>query len=131
MSNDIVRYERLLKRELHCSRKVKERLIAKFNSMLSVFQEDNPAPSMEKLCEAFGSPEELARVLSVEIDEKEEKQYRCNQKIKRFAIVLLMTIFVLITAYVYFLKEIPSYYVEEVGDIPGISTTETVSDYPE
>lgn len=70
-------------------------------------------------------------VLSVEIGEKEEKKYGFHKKIKRVIIVLLMTIFVLITAYVYFLKEIPSYYVEEVGDIPGISTTETVSDHPE
>lgn len=131
MSNDIVRYERLLKKTLHCVRKVKNRLLTKFKSMLTVFLDDNPAPTMEQLCEAFGSPEELARALSAEIGEQEEKQYGFHKKVKRFIIVLLTIVFVLITTYVYFLKEIPSYYVEEVGDIPGISTTETVADYPE
>lgn len=76
MANCISRYKKALKKNLHCTRNTQKQLLKKFESTWSTFLEDNPTPSMDELCTAFGSPKEMASVLMEEVTPEEIVRYR-------------------------------------------------------
>lgn len=76
MANCISKYKKALKKNLHCTRNTQKQLLKKFEITWSTFLEDNPAPSMDELCTAFGSPKEMASVLMEEVTPEEIARYR-------------------------------------------------------
>lgn len=76
MANGISRYKKALKKNLHCTRNTQKQLLKRFELTWSTFLEDNPAPSMDDLCAAFGSPKEMASILMEEVTLEEIARYR-------------------------------------------------------
>lgn len=76
MANCISKYKKALKKNLRCTRNTQKQLLKKFEITWSTFLEDNPTPSMDELCTAFGSPKEMASVLMEEVTPEEIARYR-------------------------------------------------------
>lgn len=76
MANCISKYKKALKKNLRCTHNTKKQLLKKFEITWSTFLEDNPTPSMDDLCTAFGSPKEMASVLMEEVTPEEIVRYR-------------------------------------------------------
>ena len=76
MANCISKYKKALKKNLRCTRNIQKQLLKKFEITWSTFLEDNPTPSMDELCTAFGSPKEMASVLMEEVTPEEIARYR-------------------------------------------------------
>lgn len=76
MANCISKYKKALKKNLRCTRNTQKQLLKKFEITWSTFLEDNPTPSMDDLCAAFGSPKEMASVLMDEVTPEETARYR-------------------------------------------------------
>ena len=76
MANCISRYKKALKKNLRCTRNTQNQLLKKFESTWSTFLVDNPTPSMDELCTAFGSPKEMASVLMEEVTPEETARHR-------------------------------------------------------
>lgn len=76
MANCISRYKKAVKKNLRCTRNTQKQLLKKFEITWSTFLEDNPTPSMDELCTAFGSPKEMASVLMEEVTPEEIVRYR-------------------------------------------------------
>lgn len=97
MTNYVNQYKKALKKNLRCSSNVKERLIDKFNRSLSTLLDDKPTPSMNEICDAFGSPKDMALVLMEEVTPEEIALYRRRKIITR---IILGAITVLFLAFV-------------------------------
>ena len=76
MAYYISKYKKALKKNLRCTRNTQKQLLKKFEITWSTFLEDNPTPSMDELCTAFGSPKEMASVLMEEVTPEEIVRYR-------------------------------------------------------
>lgn len=109
MSDHVAQYKKELKKNLRCSRSVKERLMGKFGCSLSSFLDDKPTPDIDELCTAFGSPKEMASILMEEVTPEETIRYHRKTIITRaIAGTLAGTVLFLIIAIsiqVYFYKE--------------------------
>lgn len=114
MTECITQYKRALKRNLRCSGSTRERLLAKFNSSLTTFLEETPAPRKDEIYAAFGPPKELADLLMAEVTPKEATRYRKKSNIIRFAAGILVAIFFAGAVYIYFMKEIPVKYDDKI-----------------
>lgn len=126
MTDTVLQYEKLLKKQLWCTTAVRKRLLEKFRGALLVFLEETPEPSMNQLREAFGPPEEMAQVLMTEVSPEEKAEYRRNRRIRLIAAGIIAVVFVLFTMYVYFEKQKPLTVINEANDL-GIVSTENVT----
>lgn len=104
-NNTTAQYRNALKKELQCSKKVKERLIENFDQALSSYLEDYPAPNMDDLMLAFGPPEVMAKILIKEVTPQEQKQHHRNTLLSRIFACILAAIVVFFTFYAFFFKE--------------------------
>lgn len=114
MNKAVDQYRKDLKRFLLCSSKVKERLLNQYEYTLLFFLADNPSPTMDELNQAFGTPVVMAQTLMAEVTPEEYKKYRVIMVIKRIFIGILLGIFLIFTAYVYFVKETPINVTEQI-----------------
>lgn len=128
MTNTVMQYERLLKKQLRCTTAVRKRLLEKFRGVLLVFLEETPEPSLNQLHEAFGPPEEMAQVLMTEVSPDEKAVYRRNRRIQCIAAGVIAVVFVLFTMYVYFEKQKPITIIDEVNNLGIVSTESTIAD---
>ncbi len=126
MTDTVLQYEKLLKKQLRCTTAVRKRLLEKFRGALLVFLEETPEPSLNQLHEAFGPPEEMAQVLMAEVSPEDMAEYRRNRRIRRIAAGVIAVVFVLLTMYVYFEKQKPLTVINEANDL-GIVSTENVT----
>lgn len=126
MTDTVLQYEKLLKKQLRCTTAVRKRLLEKFRGALLVFLEETPEPSMNQLREAFGPPEEMAQVLMTEVSPEEKAEYCRNRRIQCIAAGVIAVVFVLFTMYVYFEKQKPLTVINEANDL-GIVSTENVT----
>lgn len=107
MNNSAARYKSKLKRKLQCSHGTKARLVEEFSHSLNGFLEENPDASFADLSNAFGPPEEMARMLMEEVDEKELRSYKTKHSLLRIVSIVLALTLVLVTAAVFFIKQKP------------------------
>ena len=128
MTDTVLQYERLLKKQLRCTTAVRKRLLEKFRGALLVFLEETPEPSTNQLREAFGPPEEMAQVLMTEVSPEEMAEYRRNRRIRRIAAGVIAVVFVLFTMYVYFEKQKPVTIINEANNLGIVSTESTTAD---
>ena len=128
MTDTVLQYEKLLKKQLRCTTAVRKRLLEKFRCALLVFLEETPEPSMNQLQEAFGPPEEMAQVLMTEVSPGEMAEYRRNRRIRRIAVGVIAVVFALFTMYVYFEKQKPVTIINEASNLGIVSTESTTAD---
>lgn len=82
--------------------------------ILANFLEDQISPSMDELVSAFGTPEEMARILMEETSAQDQAQFRKELLIKRVLIGTLLAAFLILTTYIYFYKEKPINVTDEI-----------------
>lgn len=128
MTDTVLQYERLLKKQLRCTTAVRKRLLEKFRGALLVFLEETPEPSLNQLREAFGPPQEMAQILMAEVSPEEMVEYRRNRRIRRIAAGVMAAAFLLFTMYVYFEKQKPITIIDEANDLGIVSTESTTAD---
>lgn len=118
MANCISKYKRALKTNLRCTRNTQKQLLKKFEITLSTFLEDNPSPSLDELCTAFGAPKEMASVLMEEVTPEEIARFRKNTIIVRsvagvlIGVILFLAVAISIQLYLY--QEKPVIYDDEI-----------------
>ncbi len=101
------RYNRQVRKNLHCDRKTKRTLMDSFKNIQERYLEDEPDPTWEQLCKAFGAPEEMATSLMTNVSQEDQKRYLRQRKRCRiglgiaagalFATLVALTIFALST----------------------------------
>lgn len=128
MTDTVLQYEKLLKKQLRCTTAVRKRLLEKFRGALLVFLEETPEPSMNQLREAFGPPEEMAQVLMTEVSPEEKAEYHRNRRIWRIVAGVIAVVLLLFTMYVYFEKQKPVTIINEANNLGIVSTESTTAD---
>ena len=107
MNHNAMRYKSKLKRRLQCNRATKAKLLDEFSHSLDGFLEENPDATFADLSNAFGPPEEMARILMAEISEEETRKYRLHVRFKRILAGFCAAAVLIFTFYVFFWKEKP------------------------
>lgn len=105
MNHSAQRYRSKLKKKLPCMRKTRSKLLCEFDCMLNGFLDENPDASFNDLCNAFGPPDEMARILMAEISKDEVRQYRLRTKYNRILAGLCAIVFLVFTLFVFLFKE--------------------------
>lgn len=90
MNREINKYLRRVRRGLGCFRKG-ERL-RRLNASLEAFAVDCPAPEYSQIVDAFGSPEDMARMLMGEVPPEESSAYFRRERVLKAAACILLLI---------------------------------------
>ena len=117
----VKQYERKLKQNLNCFSKTKSALIGSFRRSLEDFLVENSEPTFDALVEAFGTPEEMAKILMADVSSKELASRKVLLYVKRAIAVVLVLLFLALTYHVYVQKSIPVYY-KDTGKLIGEET---------
>lgn len=114
------RYMRELRRHLHCSRKIRIRLLKRFVA----YQHDaiDNTPDYDQMITMFGPPDEMARTLMEEVTQAETFTYRRSRLRMIATAIAACILWVMFTAYVYWMKTIP---IEQNSTIIERSISET------
>lgn len=102
---EVNQYKKALKKHLHCSGPVRDRLIKGFDASMTAFLEDIPSPGHEEVYAAFGSPKEMAELLMTEVTTEEAALYRRQNTLLRTVAGVLASVLLAGTIYIYFFKE--------------------------
>lgn len=121
MIETTTQYRNQIKRKLRCTPSTKKQLLEKFDSMFNTYREENPCASAVDVEMAFGSSDEMARILMDEITPQEYEQYRRVKTFAHIIAAILLAAFALFTIHIYFMKEVPVEYHYE-GSIVETST---------
>ena len=105
MNNELIRYQKNLKKALFCGYRKKQQLLSDFRSSLSAFLEDCPTPTYSQLADAFGPPEEVARLLMEHVSQAEIQHYHLWKTVQKSILILLAILVLLFGFYAYYLKE--------------------------
>lgn len=114
------KYLHELRHHLRCSRKTKNRILEQFKA----YQCDTIAdtPNYNQMVTMFGPPEEMARTLMEEVTQVEMHAYRRSKLRTVAAGIAACVLWVILTAYVYWMKTIP---IEQNSTIIERSISET------
>lgn len=99
MTDGVCKYRRSVKRLLLCGGDVRSDLIARMDKMLASFQSENPAPSFEELVRSFGTPEEMAQELMLDITPEEQETYCRKRRTVRIIAGLVAVLVVVFSLY--------------------------------
>ena len=102
MNRDAARYQRALKRNLHCSAPVQKELLRQFHASLDAFLEETPSPTEAELTAAFGTPQEMAAVLTETIPQEEITRWNKRRRIIKVSKTAAVILLGLITAFLIF-----------------------------
>ena len=105
MNHNAQRYKSKLRKKLLCMRKTRSKLLSEFDCMLNGFLDENPDASFNDLCNAFGPPEEMSRILMAEISGEETHKYRLQIRFKRLLAGFCAVAFLSFVLYVFIYKE--------------------------
>lgn len=121
MNQSITNYKMSLRKHLYCTGDVKKRLLEKADRTMQLYLEENPDPNESSLRDAFGVPEDFARILMNEVTEIEIRRYRRIRTVRRVMAAIVLAAFVASTIYIYFIKQSEIIVQEEI--IPGTKIT--------
>jgi len=107
MNNNAKRYKSKLKRKLQCSRAKKVRLLDEFSHSVDGFLEENPNANFVDLSNAFGPPEEMAKVLMDKLDDREKRAYKIRRLGLHIVAGVLSILLLFTSVYVFFIKQRP------------------------
>ena len=128
MTAAIEQYKRRLKRRLHCDSTMKRRLMDRFEGMLNVYLGDSgwPAswPGKQDLENAFGTPDQMARILMDEIPADILAKYQRRRQILRIIAAVAVAALLAQSIYLMFFKPFTIVSKSEVI-IEGTSTGTT------
>lgn len=105
MANAIAQYRKVVKAKLRCDNTEKERILKRFDHILSAYAEEHDTPAMDDLTAAFGPPEEMADMLMSEVPSQEQKRYRKRTLLMQLLIGVLALVLALSTIYIWFYKD--------------------------
>ena len=105
MNRNIVRYQQQLKKHMPCGFRTRNGLLTQFRGSLSTFLEDIPEPTYEQLTDAFGPPEEMAKILMESVSPKERKTYQSGKCAIKIISFVMAALFVWFSLYVFFKKQ--------------------------
>ena len=114
MSKAIPAYIRAVKKHMHCTRAVKQKLTAGLFQKLTLCAEENDSVDMQLFCENFGPPEALAAELMQEVTPEQKKTYRIQKTVLQITAGVLAAIILAFAIYVFFIKQTPIYVYEYV-----------------
>lgn len=126
MVNTAAKYRRALKKQLRCTKAVKLRLLAGFDKTLHIFLEDHTDPSMDDLISAFGAPEEMANTLMAQTTPQEHARYQQKLLFTRILSGILIGILILLTVYIWFVKDFGITSVDYGGIIRPTASNNTI-----
>lgn len=126
MNNKVARYKSKLKRKLQCNRGTKAKLLEEFSPLMDGFLDENPDATYTDLSNAFGPPEEMAKILMDKVDEQEKRAYKLRQLLLRIAAAVLAIVLVIVTITVFFWKEKP---IDAVDGGEVVDSFEVVNDF--
>ncbi len=122
MVNAAARYRRALKKNLRCSTGAQKRLLAGFDNTLDAYLEEHTEPTIDDLSAAFGPPAEMASILMAQTTPQEQAHYRKKTIAIRALAYILAGILVLLTIYIWFVKEVGLTVVDGSGIISPTSS---------
>lgn len=122
MVHSAARFRRALTRKLYCCGNTRRQLLEQFDLSLNTFLEDHPTATEAELSAAFGTPEEMARVMMEGVGDQEKGRYHRRKRFVQAFAGVLAVIYVLFSVYIYFEKEIP---VEIYGYVSEVTTPAT------
>lgn len=97
-------YMRELRRHLHCSRKVRNRLIEHFSAYQGGTVDGTP--DYGQMVTMFGPPKEMAQTLMEEVTGEERNAYSRNILFGKIVAIAMVLCFVIFSLYIMFIKEI-------------------------
>lgn len=106
MNGQITQYRSAVRRNLHCGTNTKNRLLAKLDRLLDAYVEEHDEASAEALIAAFGTPEEMAKILATDATPEELERYRRQNVVKKSILCVLLAVFIAFTVWLYFFKEV-------------------------
>jgi len=130
MNPSVKQYRIKLKKHLHCTNVVKNRLLTKFDNSLGLYLEETPSPNEQALYAAFGTPENMASILMNEVTSSESTNYRRKKRLLKLIICALVSVFLLLGIYIYFIKQNPVIVYDGIYD-DGTLPTHTNNSFAE
>lgn len=125
MNNNAARYKSKLKRKLQCNRGTKADLLEEFSHLLDGFLDENPDATYTDLSNAFGPPEEMAKILMDKVDEQEKRAYKQRQLLLRIAAAVLAIVLIIATIDVFFIKQRPLEVVHGTGIVDNYEVVDS------
>lgn len=125
MINAAARYRCVLKKQLRCNKAVRSRLLADFDNTLDAYLEEHTEPTIDDLSAAFGPPEEMASILMAQTTPQEQAHYRKKTIAIRALAYIFASILMLLTIYIWFVKEVGVTSVDHSGIIGPTSSNNT------
>lgn len=106
MNDGFQKYRRAVRRNLRCTRAVKQRLLAR----LEQFREDAlggpEGCTYEQAVADFGPPEELARTLTMEVSPEEQQSYRKRRLVRYIIAAVLLLCYLITSTYIIYIKQV-------------------------
>ena len=100
MTKEFLKYHRQVGKQLDCPKPMRDKFLIDTKRMTDDFFAENPGATLDELQSAIGEPSALAAMFLEGADSDAVEGYR-KRKIwmKRFAVILLATAFVAVTAF--------------------------------
>lgn len=130
MNRETALYRRALVKNLYCCAGVRERLLRQFQATLNSFLQDVPAPTYAELCSAFGTPEEMARVLMESVTPDELLKYRRHRTFRRVAAYTLVALILAFSLHLFIMSQKPFEIHHTITIIDTTTDTETTYTLP-
>lgn len=107
MNHPIKQYKRELNRHLPLRFSARKKAIQRLQPAMDAFTEEHPAFTVEQMHAAFGSPEDMAQLLTQQSPPEEQAKYLRQKQQTKFLLWGLAVLVLLFAVYVCFFFEIP------------------------
>ena len=98
MNRNIKKYLKKVRADIPCGFRKKKQLMHAFLTSLEQYLHDNPDATDQDIVDAFGTPKEMAEMLSEKISESDIRRY---QKFKKFIFVTFVLSVLLLAAWTF------------------------------
>lgn len=100
-------YTKALRKHLHCSRRIQNRLLKQFELSMADYLSETPSPDVQELTAAFGTPEVMASILMENVSPAQQLHYRSSRTAMKVCSSVLAALVLFSTVYLYFDKATP------------------------
>lgn len=101
MNHEAALYEKALRKQLHCTGNTKKHLLQQFSGSLDAYLDEHPSPTEADLRDAFGPPEDMAKVLMERVGNAEIVRFDQLRKWKRIAAITLAALLLVLMIYIF------------------------------
>lgn len=128
MANAAFQYRKILKKEIRCKYKLKEKLLKNFDQSLLAYAMEFDNATLDDLYLAFGPPKEMAEILMTEVTPQEQAQYRKFTLFKQILTLIFAILLAISTVYLWFYKEVGLSSTDDVGVVDEFKYPSSNSD---